>query len=296
MTTELTAPPAVPSGSRRRGRASRRRSWTWMEILSATWLVLLVFGMFLLPLILHLDALEFDAKARFAGPSAEYLLGTDNYGRDLLARALSGAKVSLFIGLGSTFLALVIGVPIGTAAAYFGGWVDAVISFVTDVILGFPGLVLALVLTAFLGASKTNVMIAITAQAIPAFVRMARSQTLALMNRDFVEASKVLGTRPHSIIARDLFPNIADTILAFAFVAAGRAIIIEGGLSFLGMGLPLPQPTWGVMINEGRQYLNTDPHLILVPSVFLMLSILSFNVLADRLRADATTDGGGKGA
>ncbi|OYD61125.1 ABC transporter permease [Rhodococcus sp. OK302] len=267
----------------------KHRSWSPTETIAFGWLILLAISIPVVPFALGLDPLGFDSSARFAGLSTEHLLGTDNLGRDLLARALEGAKVSLLIGIGSTLTAVVIGVPIGILAGYFRGATDSAISFVVDVILGFPGLVLALVLASFLGASITNVMIAITLPTIPVFVRLARAQTLALMPREFIEASQVIGTPALSIVRRDIMPNLTEAIVAFALVNVGRAIIIEGGLSFLGLGIPLPQPSWGAMISEGRAYVTSNSLVILVPSVFLMLTILSLNLLSDRFLAEGDT-------
>jgi peptide/nickel transport system permease protein len=268
-------------------RARRRRRWPVTERLAAAWLLLLIAGMLILPWALSLDPLALDADARLVGPGADHLLGTDNLGRDLLARALDGARVSLWIGIGSTAIAAGIGVPLGMIAAWDRGRLDAVISFVVDVILAFPGLVLALALTSFLGASITNVMIAVTVPMLPVFVRLARAQTLRVLGTEYIEASHVIGTPAASIMRRDVLPNILEAVLAYGFVSIGRAILIEGGLSFLGIGVPLPQPTWGSMINEGRIYLATDPLVILVPAAFLMLTILALNLLSDRFLVDS---------
>lgn len=274
-----STPATIPTGVMPK---RRRPSWPWSERLASGWLIVLVLAMLALPTLLSLDPLALHADARLVGPNSEYLLGTDNLGRDLLARALDGARVSLLIGVGSTAIAALIGVPLGMLAAYVGGWFDAVISFMVDVVLAFPGLVLALALTSFLGPSITNVMIAITVPMVPVFVRLSKAQTRAVVGKEFVEAAEVIGTPITSIMRRDILPNILEALLSFAFVSIGRAILIEGGLSFLGIGVPLPQPTWGSMINEGRIYMATDPMVILVPAVFLILTILSLNIVSDR--------------
>ena len=260
----------------------RRVRWPWSERIAAGWLITLVLAMLALPTLLSLDALALNSNARLVGPNLDHWLGTDNLGRDLLARALDGARVSLLIGVGSTAIAALIGVPLGMLAAYVGGRFDAVISFFVDVILAFPGLVLALALTSFLGPSITNVMIAITVPMLPVFVRLAKAQTRSVVGREYVEAAEVIGTPITSIMRRDILPNILEALLSFAFVSIGRAILIEGGLSFLGIGVPLPQPTWGSMINEGRIYMSSDPLVILVPAAFLILTILSLNIVSDR--------------
>lgn len=264
-------------------RAPRR--WRVTDVLAATWLAALVLGMLLLPTILGISADKMVVADRLAGPSAQHWLGADNYGRDLLARALAGARVSLWIGFGSVAAAALVGIPLGLLAGYLRGWFDAVVSFVVDVVLAFPGLILALALASFLGASISNVMIAITVPMFPVFVRLAKAQTLAVSRREYVEASQVIGTRMRSILWRDVLPNIAEAMLAFALVSVGTAILIEGGLSFLGMGVPSTTPTWGSMINYGRDFISTNPSIIAVPAAFMLLTILSLNLLADRYLA-----------
>ncbi|OON28049.1 MULTISPECIES: ABC transporter permease [unclassified Micromonospora] len=287
-TAPATVAPATPKTPERSG-----RRWRVTDKLSMAWLVLLVLSMLLLPTVLGLDDQKMAAADRLSGPSAAHLLGTDNYGRDLLARALSGARVSLFIGFGSVAAAALVGVPLGMLAGYLRGRFDAVVSFVVDVILAFPGLILALALASFLGASITNVLIAITVPMTPVFVRLAKAQTLAVAGREYVEASLVIGTPARSILWRDVLPNIRTAVLSYALVSIGTAILIEGGLSFLGLGVPSPQPSWGSMINLGRSFIANDPLLIVVPAVFMLLTILSLNLLADRFLsgADAVTGG-----
>lgn len=273
---------------------SRGRRLDLISVMSVGWLALLVLGMLVLPGLLSLDPLALSAEDRLQGPSTSHWLGTDDLGRNLLARSLDGARVSLTIGVGSTLMAALIGVPLGMLAAnHRDRPVDYTISFGVDVVLGFPGLVLALALAAFLGASTGNVMIAITVPLIPVFVRLAKAQTLAVYTREFIEASRIIGTPLRSIMWRDVIPNILSSLLAFGLVTVGRSILIEGGLSFLGIGVPPPQPTWGSMIDDGRLYLASHPIIILVPSLFMMLTILSTNLLADRFLLDKTQAGVG---
>lgn len=278
--------PAAGSERTRSTPRRKRRFWPLSEALAALWLGGLVVAMIVLPSLLALDPLELDSTSRFAMPGPGHLLGTDNLGRDLLARCLDGARISLLIGIGSTLIAALIGIPLGMIAAWSRGWVDAVISFVLDVILAFPGLVLALGLAAFLGPSVTNIMIAITVPMMPVFARLSRAQTLRVLSYDYVEASHMIGTPARSIMRRDVLPNISEALLAVGFVSVGTAILIEGGLSFLGIGVPMPQPTWGSMIDESRTYLATDPWLATVPALFLMFTILSLNLIADRFLLD----------
>ncbi|MER6827751.1 ABC transporter permease [Streptosporangium sp. NPDC000563] len=282
--------PAVGAASTWR---RRLRTWRLTDALSLTWLGFLALAALALPLFLQLDTETMSSAERLGGPSAQHWLGTDNYGRDLLARALSGARISLGIGFGSVAAAALIGVPLGMLAGYLRGWVDAVVSFVVDVILAFPGLVLALALASFLGPSVGNVMIAILVPMTPVFVRLAKAQTMSVAGREYVEASQVIGTRTWSIVVRDVLPNILQPVMAYALVSVGSAILIEGGLSFLGMGVPPEQPSWGSMINSGRIFISEDPRLVAVPSMFMLLTILGLNLIADRFlsRSDAATAG-----
>jgi len=252
--------------------------------ISILWLVVLVAAMFILPHLLDLSADAMSAPDRLAGISSHHLLGTDNYGRDTLARCLAGARVSLFISIVSVGAAAVVGVPLGMFAGYYRR-ADVVISFVVDVVLAFPGLILALALAAFLGASVHNVIIAIAVPMFPVFVRLAKAQTMSVVRREYVEASQVIGTPGLSILWRDVLPNIAEAMLAFTFVSIGQAILIEGGLSFLGMGVPSTQATWGSMINFGRNYMTSDPALVAIPSAFMLFTILALNLLSDRYLA-----------
>lgn len=273
--------PAGPAAAPPRRRGVHRR-WRVTDILSAAWLIGLILSILFLPRLLHLDANTMDASARLSGPTWQHPLGTDNYGRDILARTLAGARISLFIGFGSVIGAAIIGIPVGMAAAYRRGRFDSVSSFVVDVILAFPGLILALVLASFLGSSVTNVLIAILVPMAPVFVRLARAQSMSVANREYVEASQVIGTPTLSILRRDVLPSIAEAMLAFALVSVGTAILIEGGLSFLGLGVPTTLPSWGGMINYGRNYISQNALMIVVPSAFMLFTVLSLNLLADR--------------
>jgi peptide/nickel transport system permease protein len=292
-TPVLAGPPVDADAPGPTAGTTSRRGWrkplTVSDVLAASWMVLLVLSMFFLPMILGLDDQKMNGADRLSGPSAAHWLGADNYGRDLLARALSGARVSLLIGFGSVLAAAVIGVPFGMLAGYLGRRTDAVISFVVDVLLAFPGLVLALALAALLGPSIQNVMIAIIVPMAPVFARLAKAQTLSVAQREYVQASRVIGTPTSSILRRDVFPNILQAMMAFALVSVGHAILIEGSLSFLGLGVPSPQPSWGSMINYGRSYITSDVLIILVPSLFMLFTILSLNLLADRYMSSTDT-------
>lgn len=279
----------APPETRRR---NRLRGWRIPELLGLLWLVALLVGMIVLPPLLNLHPQQPSVEAQLVGPTSGHILGTDNLGRDLLARVLSGAHISLAIGFGSVLIAALIGIPIGMFAAYLGGAFSAVATFIVDVILAFPGLILALALTAFIGPSFTSVLVAITVPMMPVFARLAKIQTASVLQREYVEASRVIGTPMLSILRRDVLPNIAESMIAFALVSVGTAIMIEAGLSFLGLGVPPPQPTWGSMISAGQTYLESGPQMILVPGAFLVLTIISLNLLSDRFLTEQGADKG----
>jgi peptide/nickel transport system permease protein len=288
-TEQLEVAGVIASGEPRK---RRLHGWRVAELLSLAWLVALIVGMFVLPPLLGLHSQTPSVEAKLAGPGAGHLLGADNLGRDLLARVLSGAHVSLAIGFGSVLIAGLIGIPIGMFAAYLGGAFSAIATFCVDVILAFPGLILALALTAFIGPSFLSVLVAITVPMMPVFARLAKIQTASVLQREYVEASRVIGTPMLSILRRDVLPNIAESMIAFALVSVGTAIMIEAGLSFLGLGVPPPQPSWGSMIAAGQDYLESGPQMIIVPAAFLVLTIVSLNLLSDRFLSE---QGGDKG-
>lgn len=216
--------------------------------------------------------------------SPGHLLGTDALGRDLLARSLHGARISLFVGLVAVSLCMLIGGAFGVVAGYWGGFADTVVMRAMDMILAFPALVLALTISTYLGPSIRNVIIAIAFSRIPAYARLGRAVTLSLREREFVWGSKLLGARHRHVIVRHLVPNLVSPMLAYGLLAVGIAIIVEASLSFLGLGVRPPQASWGIMIAEGRADLERAPHIVLVPGAFLFATILSLNLLADAVR------------
>src|SRR5437773_5112182 len=217
-------------------------------------------------------------------PSAQHWFGTDDLGRDILARVIHGARASLMAGAISVGIALAIGVPFGLLAGYRGGFVDALISRITDAMLACPFLILAIALAAFLGPSLGNVMIAIGITATPIFIRLTRGQVIATKVEDYVEAARALGN-PHLRIAlRHLFPNIVPPLLVQATLAIAAAVIAEASLSFLGLGQQPPAPSWGSMLNTARNYVDQAPWMAVWPGLSIFLLVLSFNLLGDGLR------------
>lgn len=214
-----------------------------------------------------------------------HLLGTDNLGRDLLSRVLYGARVSLVVGFTSVLIGLTVGGLIGIFAGYKGGKIDMLMMRVLEIIMAFPALVLALTISVYLGPSVRNVIIAISFFTVPAYARIARATTLSLAQRDFIKASELIGASVPHVMFRHLAPNVAVSLLAYGFVAIGTAIVVEASLSFLGLGIQPPQPSWGIMIAQGRGQLSQAPHQVIVPGAFLFATVLSLNLLGDAVRS-----------
>jgi peptide/nickel transport system permease protein len=214
-----------------------------------------------------------------------HLLGTDSVGRDILTRLLFGARVSLTIGICSALIGMIIGGGLGMLAGYYRGRLEALIIGIMDAILAFPGLVLLLVVTYLVGASLFNITLALGFLVIPAFCRVSRANTLRFAELEFVQAARAAGTRDRFIIVREILPNVLIPLSVYALLVVAFLIIIEGGLGFLGLSVPAPTPSWGGMIAEGYGVLQEAPHVSLIPMLAMFLTILSFNLLGDRLRS-----------
>ena len=236
------------------------------------------------PLIAPQDPLQTSWSAVRKAPSAQYLFGTDEIGRDVLSRVIWGARASLLAGLVSVSIAMALGVPIGLLAGYMGGWVDGAISRFTDAMLAVPFLILAIALAAFLGPSLTNAMIAIGVSATPIFIRLTRGQVLSVKVEDFVEAARAVGNPHWRIALRHILPNILPPLIVQATLAIASAIIAEASLSFLGLGQQPPAPSWGSMLNTAKNYVDNAPWMAVWPGVSIFLLVLSFNLLGDGLR------------
>ena len=239
---------------------------------------------FFAPLIAPQDPLQTSWSAVRKAPSAQYLFGTDEIGRDVLSRVIWGARASLLAGLVSVSIAMALGVPIGLLAGYLGGWVDGAISRFTDAMLAVPFLILAIALAAFLGPSLTNAMIAIGVSATPIFIRLTRGQVLSVKVEDFVEAARAVGNPHWRIALRHILPNILPPLIVQATLAIAAAIIAEASLSFLGLGQQPPAPSWGSMLNTAKNYVDNAPWMAVWPGVSIFLLVLSFNLLGDGLR------------
>jgi len=246
--------------------------------------VLFVLIAVLAPFIAPYDPIRTSWTAIRKAPSAMYWLGTDENGRDILSRIIHGASASLRAGVISVSIAVALGVPIGLLAGYRGGWLDAIISRITDAMLACPFLILAIAMAAFLGPSLRNAMIAIGISATPIFIRLARGATMATMVEDYVEAARAVGNPRWRIAVRHVLPNIVPPVLVQATLAIAMAIIAEASLSFLGLGQQPPAPSWGSMLNSAQRFLSQAPWMAIFPGLSIFVVVLAFNLLGDGLR------------
>jgi len=229
------------------------------------------------------DPLQVSAD-RLAGPSAAFPFGTDALGRDLFSRVLFGARLSMQVAVLSVAAATAVGGVLGLVSGYLGGIADLVVGRVMDVFFAFPAILLALGIVAALGPDPTNVIIAIAVVYTPIFMRVVRGPVLALKARDFVEAARAIGATQARIVLRHIVPNLLSTLIVQVSLALSWAVLTEGALSFLGLSAQPPAPSWGVMLNEGRQYLEFATHLAIFPGLAIMVAVLGFNLLGDGLR------------
>jgi peptide/nickel transport system permease protein len=213
-----------------------------------------------------------------------YWLGTDPLGRDIVTRLIFGARASLLVGLITPMIALVIGGTLGLLAGFYRGRFEAVVVALMDIILAFPGLVLLLALAFYFGPGLDKLILALAILIIPAFCRVARANTLTWVQRDFILAARAVGASDLRILCCHLFPNVIIPVAAYGLLIVAVMIIAEGAMSFLGLGVPAPTPSWGGMIAEGKEFLNEAPHISLIPAIAMFLTVLSFNLLGDRLR------------
>jgi peptide/nickel transport system permease protein len=271
--------------------ASTRAAPAWRRLLRRRGAVLglvVVLGFVLLgvfaPWLAPYDPLATSWNVIRKAPSAHYLFGTDELGRDVFSRVIWGARASLLAGLVSVCISALLGVPIGLLAGYAGGWADALISRLTDAMLALPFLILAIALAAFLGPSLSNAMVAIGLSATPIFIRLTRAQVLTVKVEDYVEAARAIGNPHWRIALRHILPNILPPLIVQSTLSIAAAIIAEASLSFLGLGQQPPAPSWGSMLNTAKSYIDNAPWMAIWPGLSIFLLVLSFNLLGDGLR------------
>jgi ABC-type dipeptide/oligopeptide/nickel transport system permease subunit len=217
-------------------------------------------------------------------PSAAHWFGTDSFGRDVLARVLWGGRASLLIGLVAVSIAIMIGGTLGVVSGYAGGPIDRITSITVEIVMAFPLILLAIFIVGVFGTSSLNTMIAIGVGSVPSFVRFVRADVLALRQRDYIEAGRALGATDARIIARHVLPNVLASLVILATLRIGTAILAESSLSFLGLGVQIPDSSWGSMVAEGRTLIHRAPWMSLIPGVVIMVAVLAFNLLGDSLR------------
>jgi peptide/nickel transport system permease protein len=284
MTTAIADAVSIPreiSPGRRALKRLARRRGAMVALAVVSFFVLLAL---LAGAIAPYDPVATSWSAVRKAPSAAHWFGTDEIGRDVLARVIWGTRASLLAGVVSVSISLAFGVPIGLAAGYLGGWVDALISRMTDAMLACPFLILAIALAAFLGPSLTNAMIAIGISATPIFIRLTRAQVMQVKVEDYVEAARAVGNSHLRIALRHILPNIVPPLIVQATLAVAAAIIAEAALSFLGLGQQPPAPSWGSMLNTAKNYIDNAPWMAIWPGLSIFLLVLSFNLLGDGLR------------
>ena len=249
-------------------------------VIVGTALLLALVGPFIAPF----DPARQELAARLAAPSLAHPFGLDELGRDILARVLAGARISLLVGVTVVTVSSVVGTLLGSLAGYLGGRVDDVISRVIDVLLAFPGLLLAIALVAVLGPSLSNVLIALTLIGWVGYARLARGQVLRARELDYVQAARALGASTARIVCRHIIPSVIPAVIVQATLGMAGAVIGEASLSFLGLGVQPPTPSWGTMLNGGRAHILDAPHLTLFPGLAIAALVLGFNFLGDGLR------------
>jgi peptide/nickel transport system permease protein len=258
---------------------ANKTSWVGLVLFAAV-----IFIALAAPLLTSHDPIAQDVARQLQPPSAQHIFGTDEYGRDIWARLIYGARISLLIGIASTMIAMVIGSAIGLTAGWYGGRIDAVVMQIMDALLAFPALILGLIIVAMLGPSTFNIILAIALTSIPPFARIARAPTIALKEREFVEACRALGYSDARILIVHILPNMLAEIMVMGSLWLANAIRTEASLAFIGLGIKPPAPTWGGMIRSGFENILDSAWLAVVPSVAILLVIFALNLLGDGLR------------
>jgi peptide/nickel transport system permease protein len=292
---DLVAPEAVASGAigdaevpASGAEAPTGRRWErprGLRLVAAIWLIVILTASFLAPL-LPLPDPESGTAAIAQGPRAGALLGTDQLGRDILSRILWGGRTSCFLALATAFLAGTLGMALGIPAGYFKGKLDWLITGIADVILAFPALIMLIVLTSVFGLSVRNLGLGLWILGTPAFVRIARAHTLSASQKEYVLAARGTGAGHLRIMVRHILPSVVGPISAYALTYAAIVFVAEGSLSFLGLGVPPPTPSWGSMIASGRTWIDRALHIVLIPAITLVLTVLALNFLGGRTSAE----------
>ncbi len=229
-------------------------------------------------------AIKINTKIRLQGPSKEHILGTDDIGRDIFARIVHGARVSLKVGIIAVGIAIIIGGALGSIAGFYGGKLDNIIMRTMDVLLAIPSILLAIAIVSALGSSMLNLMLAVGISSIPNYARILRASVISVKDEEFIEAARAIGATDSRIILKHIIPNSLAPVIVQATLGVAGAILSTAGLSFIGLGIKAPQPEWGAMLSGGRTFLRNAPHVVAFPGLAIMITILSLNLLGDGLR------------
>lgn len=285
MAQEASSPDESVSGRiSQKSRAWHQLKRSRLAVPGALVVCVFIIVAILAPVLAPYDPNKNDLSKTLLTPCAEHLFGTDELGRDILSRIIYGARLSLLEGLFSVLLAMAIGVPLGLVSGYLGGKTDTVIMRLVDILLAFPGVLLAVVIISILGPSLVNAMIAVGVYTVPMFARLARGSTLAVKEEPYIEACRAVGMGHYRILWKHVFPNISAHLFVLATLRVAIAILTAASLSFLGLGAQPPSPEWGAMLSNGRNYLLIAPHLVVFPGLAIILLVLGLNLFQDGLR------------
>ncbi len=255
-----------------------------VALVSGAVILALILAAILAPVIAPFDPSAPDYDNVLAGPSALHLTGTDAYGRDILSRIIWGGRVSLSVGFLSVALGGVVGVVLGLISGFLGGWVDSLLMRLMDVLLAFPGIILAIGVVALLGPGLDNVIYSIAVFSVPVFARLVRGSALSLKQTLYVQAARSIGVKPLLLMLRHILPGAMPGVIVYASLRLGTSILTAASLSFIGLGARPPSPEWGAMLSDGRSYLGVADHLTVFPGLAIFITVLAFNLLGDGLR------------
>jgi ABC-type dipeptide/oligopeptide/nickel transport system permease subunit len=275
------------TSSRSRSFASRfvrRCSSNPTSMFALAFVIILVVVALFAPMLAPYDPVRPDFRRIAQPPTAEHWLGTDQNGRDILSRVIHGTRISVTIGVAAVLLGLVVGTTMGLVAGYFGGWVDSLLMRTVDVLLAFPGILLAILIISIFGSSVTNIVIALAVFSVPTFARVSRGSALTLRTLDYVQAGRAVGGSPARVLLRHVLPNAWAPVVVYGTLRCATAILGGAALSFLGLGVSPPTPEWGLMVSQGREIMRSAPHVMLFPGLAIFLTVLAVNLLGDVLR------------
>ena len=288
-TRDLTTAPAADAPVKKRGQLKL----IWLRFRKNK---RAMFGLYLMALIVltilstavlidyHQNVIKQNMSIKLAAPSAEHWFGTDQYGRDLFARIVFGGAVSLSIGFSTVMFSLVLGTVVGAIAGYFGGWIDNLLMRITDIFLSIPSLILAVAIVAALGSAPFNLFIAMGVSTTPRFVRIVRSAVLQIKDQEYIESARAYGSSHIRVIYRHIIPNAIGPIIVQATLNMAQAILTIASLGFVGLGIPSPMPEWGTILAENKGNMRYYPHLVIIPSLAIVIAVMSLNFIGDGLR------------